>query len=270
MRVFGIDFKRGIGGLIVWSVVISFIIALGMLFHSIFSSSFAPEALAQRAGSLPVIIRGVLGLQNNPDLSGLYAYAGYLFQFILLLTGIYAGCIGARALSGEEGKGTIEFLYSLPVTRGKILRQKILSGFLRYLIFSVVIYALTCLLIWFFNREMSISGIAVDMIRLLIVILLTGLVYMNIGYFLSALFRSNAESISVMIAIVLVTYVIGIVGGIMGHLGFLVYLSPVHALLPLNVINSGFSIIGLAAAGAAIVLFLIFAVLRYRKKDFIV
>ena len=188
----------------------------------------------------------------------------------MLLSGIYACTLGARALAGEESKGTIEFLYGLPVSRGSILRQKFFCGIFRYWIYCTVVFAVTCLMIWLLNRDMSISGIIIALIRAYICLFFSGLVYMSVGILLSALFRSNAESISVALALVLITYIIGMMGSVMPHLKFLCYLSPVHAMLPLNALNNGFSIIGLAVGAATIIVTALLASLRYRKKDFLV
>ena len=98
----------------------------------------------------------------------------------------------------------------------------------------------------------------------------TGMVYLAIGIFVSALFRSNAESISVILAIVLITYIVGMMGTIMPHLSCLVYFSPIHAVLPLTALNEGFNYIGLAIGLVVFIVFLILANLRYKKKDFFV
>ena len=270
MTVFRLDFKRNFGGLIAATIVISVIAVLLMVFHKVFAGAFQPVSFEAKVNALPSLIRGILGLSAVPDLSGAFAFAAYAFQFVLLLAGLYAGIIGAKALSGEEGKGSIEFLYSLPVTRGSILRQKVASGIVRYLIFSIVVYAVTCCAIWFLNKDMHISGVVIQMIRVFICIVFAGLVYMAIGYLVSALFRSNADSVSVMIAIVLITYIVGMMGNIMPHLFFLRYFSPIHAELPLTVLNKGFGFIGLVIGLAVFIAALLLASLRYRKKDFLV
>ena len=266
MTVFRIAFKQHIAGIIGWTVVISAMTGLLIFLHTLFAGSFSPDAFAARVNALPALVRGILGLSAVPDLSHDFQFTAYIYQFILLFAGIYAGILGAKSLSGEEGRGTIEFIYSLPITRGSILRQKTVSCVISYILFSVLVYAATCVIIWVFNREMNISGIVIQLFRVYLCLLFIGLVYLSIGILVSALFRSNAESISVILAIVLITYIVGMMGNIMPHLNFLIYFSPVHAVLPLTTLNDGFNYIGLAV----FVVFLILANLRYKKKDFYV
>ena len=270
MTVFRLDFKRNIGEIISWTIIISACVALLMFLHRMFGGIFNPESFSGRVESLPTLVRGVLGLSGSPDLSQPFQFAAYIFQFIMLLSGIYACTLGARALSGEENKGTIEFLYGLPISRGSILRQKFFCGIFRFWIYCTILFAVTCLMIWLLNRDMSISGIIIALIRIYVCLFFSGLVYMSVGILLSSLFRSNAESISVALALVLITYIIGMMGSVMTHLKFLCYISPVHAMLPLNALNNGFSIIGLAVGIATIIIAALLASLRYRKKDFLV
>ena len=270
MTVFKLDFKRGFGGMIGWSIVMSIVIVVLMFLHNMSSGIFNPETFADRVSAMPGIVSGILGLHGVTDLSHPYYFAAYLFQFVLLFSGIYACTMGARALTLEESRGTIEFLYGLPITRGSILAQKTVASFLRYFIYSLILFAVTCAAIWFLNRDMSISGVVIDMIRVFICQLLVGFVYISFGLLISALFRSSAESISVSLAVVLITYIVGMMGNIMDHLSFLCLLSPVHAVLPLDTLLSGFAIIGVALCALAIIVALLLASIRYNKKDFLV
>lgn len=270
MSIYRLDLKRNLGELISWTVVFAAIIAIMMFLHSMFGSVFKPESFAARTEALPNVVRGILGLTSSPDLSQPFQFAAYIYQFILLFSGIYACLIGAKAFTGEEGKGTIEFLYSLPVSRGNILRQKIASGIVRYFIYSLVLFIVTCVMTWFLNRDMNISGVVIAFIRVFICTLFTGYVYMSVGFLISALFRSNAESISVALALVLITYIIGMLGKIMTHMGFLAYLSPIHAELPLVVLNHGFGPVGLILGLVVIIVTTLLTTLRYKKKDFLV
>ncbi|MBQ1252342.1 MAG: ABC transporter permease subunit [Firmicutes bacterium] len=270
MTVFNLEMKRNMGGLISWIVVFSVMIAVMMVLQSMSDSLFNPETFASRVEAMPAIVSGILGLSIAYDLSQPYMFAAYMFQFVMLFSGIYACMMGARALSGEESRGTIEFLYSLPLSRGSILRQKVAAAAVRYIIYCIVLFAVTCGMIWFLNRDMSISGIVIDMIRVFICQLIIGFTYMSFGFLISALFRSNAESISVALAFVLITHIVGMLGNIMPHLGFLKLLSPVHAVLPIETLINGFDLIGAALCGVAIVATLLLASIRYGKKDFLV
>lgn len=270
MTVFQIDFKRKIGELLTWTIIIGAVIAIMMLLYNMFSSVFRPESFTARLEALPNLIREVMGLGSYPDLSEVYPFTAYIFQYVLLLSCFYGGISGAKALTSEEGKGTIEFLYAQPITRSSILWQKLLSSAVRFLLYSIFIYAITSLMITVLNPGMSISGVAIDLFRVFLALLYAGYVFLAIGFFLSALFRSNAESISVVMALILITYIIGLMGDILSKFHFLSYLSPVQHVLPLAVFNGGFRVLPLIVGAAVIIVSLTCAVIRYNKKDFLV
>lgn len=270
MTVFRLDFKRRIGELITWTIIVGAIIAIMMLLYNMFSSVFRPESFVARLEALPNMIREVMGLGDYPDLSEVYQFTAYLFQYVLLLSCFYGGIIGAKALTCEEGKGTIEFLYAQPISRGSILFQKMISGILRYLLYCIFIYVITCVIIMVLNPGMNISGIAVDLIRIFVAMLYAGYVFFAVGFFFSALFRSNAESISVIMALILITYIIGLMGDILSKFHFLAYISPVQHVLPLTVFNYGFSNAAPVIGIIVIIVALVFSMIRYKKKDFLI
>lgn len=270
MTVFQLDFKRKIGELITWTIIVGAIIAILMLLYNMFSSVFRPESFTARLEALPNLIREVMGLGNYPDLSKVYSFTAYIFQYVLLLSCFYGGIIGAKALTSEEGKGTIEFLYAQPISRSSILRQKLLSGVIRFLLYSIFIYGITCLMITVLNPGMNISGIAIDLFRIFLALLYAGYVFLAVGFFLSALFRSNAESISVVMALILISYIVGLMGDILSKFHFLSYLSPIQHVLPLTVFNDGFRMLPLIIGVLVIIVSFICAVIRYNKKDFLV
>ena len=269
MSIFRFDFKRHIGGIIGWSIFIAILMVGFMMIFKLFGNSLQPENLTAKIDALPTLIRGLLGLNSYPELSNIFVFTAYVFQFILLFSGLYAAILGAKALSGEEGKGTIEFLYAQPISRAQILWGKFFSCFVSYLIYSVIIFVVTCLLIYFFQSDLSISGIATKISRLLVCTVFTGLVYMSVGILFSALFRSNAESVSVMFAIVFITYIVGMIGLMAKRLSFLAFLSPVHAVFPLYSLTKTSSLIGLGIGVIVIILALLLSSLRYKRKDFI-
>ena len=60
-------------------------------------------------------------------------------QYIVMAGGIYAAILGVSALVKEESEGTIEFLYSKPVTRSKIVTSKILASAVIFFIFIIIV-----------------------------------------------------------------------------------------------------------------------------------
>lgn len=268
--IFRLDFKRGLAPMIVWILFITLIAAAGLFMFSISTNALQADSFGPTVKSLPPMVRGALCLNGISDLSNIYHFTAYMFFLIMLLTSLYAGAIGAKLLAGEESRGTIEFLYSLPVKRGSILRQKVVSGALRFLIFTAVIYLITSAIIPFLNDETSFFGALKWLSKVFLPLLLCGYVFMAIGVLFSSLFRSTAESLSVTIALTLITYILGMTGKILSGFDMLRYASPIHANMPYETFVNGWDIFGIIIGAAVIVICLALAGIRYKKKDFII
>ena len=77
----------------------------------------------------------------NMDLSSLDSAFGWLksegFVFVLLIIGCYSGILGSNILLKEESDKTIEYLNSLPITRNRIIFDKVLVGLI-YIVLMVI------------------------------------------------------------------------------------------------------------------------------------
>ena len=62
MNVFKIAFRRGIGEMITWSIIISGLLAIAMFFFPSLGTENIANALADRASSLPHIVAEIFDL----------------------------------------------------------------------------------------------------------------------------------------------------------------------------------------------------------------
>jgi ABC-2 type transport system permease protein len=69
-----------------------------------------------------LVIAGINGL----DVGTVIGYFGVLYLYILLMATIHAAMIGAEVISKEERDRTSEFLYPKPISRSKIVTEKLL------------------------------------------------------------------------------------------------------------------------------------------------
>ena len=81
----------------------------------------------------------------NMDMSSISTAYGWLksegFTFVLLIIGFYSSFLGANILLKEESDKTVEYLISLPITRSKIITNKIIVA-ITYIISLVVIFTI--------------------------------------------------------------------------------------------------------------------------------
>lgn len=175
---------------------------------------------------------------------------------------LLAGIVGISALSKEERDGTAELLLTMPVTRERIVAEKLL--FCTFHIFVVNLSAVLLSVISIAAIGVEAEGVKIALIFLANLIM--QLEIMAITFGISACLKKNAIGIGIGISFGL--YFLNIVANLVDALEF------VGKLTPFGYANSGYIIehgrievlslvIGLLLAGLGIAL----AFARYTKKD---
>lgn len=163
-------------------------------------------------------------------------YFAYVFQYIILFSGIFAMIFGAGALSREEDEKTIEFLMAKPVTRNYVVSAKLLAV-LTYLVLFNVIMAV--------GNFMAFEAVKKDdySIKLLLLVIagnfLAQVTFAAIGFLISVFIVKSKSVLSVSLGVVLGTYFLSIASAVSDKLENLKYLTPFEYVSPADLVNSG-------------------------------
>lgn len=142
MNVFFQELRLRRKGQIGWVIaMIVFMILSVVKFDTLSSDSAASQALLKQFPSTMQAIFGMTGL----DMSTVSGYFGVLFIYILVILAIHAGMLGASLLADEERDRTTEFLFVKPVSRSRVVTQKLLAGCVYIVILWVVVFLSTWL-----------------------------------------------------------------------------------------------------------------------------
>ena len=160
----------------------------------------------------------------NMDMSSIATAYGWLksegFMFLLLITGFYSAYLGSTILLKEEKDKTIEYLYSLPVKRSKIVLNKIIVALL-YIIAMVLIIGIfnyiALLLLGKFDQK--------QFLLLSITPLFSAIPLFSINLFISTLFKRNKKTIGFSIGLVFIFYILNVLSEISEKSEGLKYLS---------------------------------------------
>ncbi|KGK89954.1 ABC transporter permease subunit [Clostridium sp. HMP27] len=269
MNVFKMEVKNGMRPLSIWSIIC---VLLTILFMSMFPSmkdSGMKEIVNTKMDAMPQAILEAFNLKSMPDFTKLNEYFAYVFQYIVIAGGIYAGMLGAKSLIKEESEGTIEFLYAQPISRNKIVTMKILSSLALFYIFVVIIaVASTIISLIVKPSDLKIISLIIDLKMLFSAFMLVGLVFMAVGFLLSSLISHLRLAMPIFMGFFFTTYLLGMFSNMIGQLKFLKYFSPFHYAVPLEIIKDGFDGISIALALVIIFLSISITYITYRKKDF--
>ena len=205
----------------------------------------------------------------NMDISSIDTAFGWLktegFVFVLLITGIYSGILGSNILLKEESDKTIEYLNSVPVSRKKIVANKILCGVL-YIILMIV----TVGVFNFIGLRLSGDFDKKSYLLLSITPIFSSIVIFAACLFLSTFTHKTKKTLGISLGIVFASYFLKIISEIGESTEFLKYIS-IFTLADIRNVIMKISInpLMVVLSVGITVVFIIFTMIHYERKELV-
>ena len=125
MNVLLRELKSHKKGTLLWSVAIAALMFLSMAKYTALSGDAAASQQVMQA--FPATLQAVFGM-TGLNLTTIEGYYGTCFIFLAVMLAIHAGMLGAEIIAKEETGKTAEFLYVKPISRARVLTQKLIAG----------------------------------------------------------------------------------------------------------------------------------------------
>ena len=259
------EMKINLKNFIIWT---SILIGLFLLVFLVYPSIVTSENMEMLDEMMKMFPEEMLKAFNM-DISSIDSAFGWLktegFIFVLLIIGIYSGILGSNILLKEESDKTIEYLNSLPVSRNKIVINKVISGII-YIVSMVLIFGI-------FNYIcLSLSGDfdKKQYILLSITPIFSSLVIYFLCMFLSTFTHKTKKMLGISLGIVFISYILQALSIMSSNVEFLKYfsvfsLSDIRNVIVDVSINPVMVIITLILS----IIFFILTIIRYNKKEFV-
>jgi ABC-2 type transport system permease protein len=187
-----------------------------------------------------------------------------LYSMILPLVLIAVGAtFGASATADEEEKGTADLLFSMPISRSKIMASKMAATVSVLFILGFVTYLNIYIGSGLVDMEINLSFLAWGTISCTLI----GLFFSGVGYIFGALTGKKGVSLGASSAIGLLFFVFYSIAPLVNDFEFLTPINPFHWALGGNVLFSGPDWPGMTKllSGTIILYCLSFAILN--RKD---
>ena len=245
------ELKKGYKSLAIWTLTIGFFVVICVLMFPEMKGEM--EDVSEMFSSMGAFTQAFgMDKLNFGTLMGFYAIE---CGNILGLGGaFYAAILGITALAKEEKERTAEFLLSHPISRNKIITEKLIAIFIQIITMNVLVFFMSVISIVSINEEILWRELLLlHLSYFLVQIVLTG-----ICFGISAFVRSSGIGAGIGLAITM--YFINIVSNITDSVKNLKYITPFGfaegADIMLNVdldwnivaINMFFSLVGVAVA----------------------
>lgn len=262
MNIFFRELKAHRKSLIFWSIGVFLMVVSGMAKYSAYSSS--GQSINELAASLPKSMRVVLGF-NSGDLSKASVYFGMLYLYLLLMATIHAAMLGATIFAKEERDKTSEFLFAKPVSRPAIITAKLLAVLVNIVIFNLVTFISSVILVGQYNKGESVNG---DIAVLMTGMFILQLLFMVIGSAIAAVKKKPKTAASLAAGILLITYLLSIIIDLNDHIDALKYVTPFKYFEAKNIMSgSGLGLGYIVLSAALIAVLTAVTYVFYKKRD---
>lgn len=202
MNVFSHELKSKFKNLFFWSL--GSVVFIIMSFGKFSALTQDPAASSQLMKSFSPTIQAVFGM-SGLDLTKLMDYYGILFIYVAILLAVHAGLTGSSVLSEEERARTTEFLYVKPISRQKIIAQKILAGLLNLGILLLVTAVASWLTLVRFTKPESFHT---DFFHFMLAYGIIQITFFSLGALFASLSTRPKLSTQLVSASVLTSYII--------------------------------------------------------------
>lgn len=220
MNVFLREMKASRKALIIWSIGVILMIASSMGKYAGLSAS--GQSINDLMAQMPQSLKAIMGM-GTFDLTTATGYYGVLFIYLAMMATVHATMLGATIISKEERDKTTEFLFLKPISRSKIITSKVLASLVNVLIFNIVTFVSSILLVQKYSKGEAVIG---DITRLMLGMFILQLIFLFIGTAIAAISKHPKTAPSLATGILLLTFMLSIAIDLNSRLENLKYLTP--------------------------------------------
>ncbi len=234
MNLYLQEIKSYLKTMLFWILGIVFMVGAGIGKYEAFSSGGNMD-IGQLIETLPKAFLAIFGLARIP-IDSFGGFYGMIYAYVTIMGAVFAIMIGSGILAKEERDKTAEFLMVKPISRMKILLVKLLAATTLMLVFVAVTWGTSAAII---NTVSPTDTISAELAYMMIAMFLIMMFYLSISFFMAAFLKDAKKSSQLSLTVMLTSYMLGVIMGIIDNTDFLRILVPfqyfrVTELLDLN------------------------------------
>ena len=218
MNIIRREFKANFKSFLIWS---------GALFVIFFAASTEFEAyynndeIVEAMATFEALFQA-LGVEIS-NMTTPKGFLALVSVYIYLPLSIYAGLLGSNIISKEEKDKTAEFLFTMPVSRTKVLVSKFLVALTYILLIDLVAVGVNILAYARFDLDRDFFEFT---IYLTLGVFLTELIFLSLGFLLASVLNQYKLSGGIMIGFLMASFMVSMLIGFVEEADFLKYLTP--------------------------------------------
>lgn len=256
------EFKYNIKTLFIWLVIIvAFLGIIFLVYPSVIKDNQSMMDIMNQMFSPEMLKMFNMDIISLDSVFGWIATEGYIF--LMLISGSYFALLGGTVLLKEQSEHTINFLYSKPISKNRILTSKMLLGLIYTIIFCGII-ALTMLIGLHYSGDLDYTKWSLISLTPVFISVL----FYAISMLVSLGFKKTSTSIGVNLGIVFGFYILSILSTLSDKIEFLKYLSPFYYMDARDIlVDSKISTFNISVMLISTVVFVVSTYIIYNKKE---
>ncbi|XMB72912.1 ABC transporter permease subunit [Mycoplasmatota bacterium WC30] len=259
MNIIFHELKSNLKSFIIWFLSLSALFYVASFEFEMFQSD---PLITEAFDSFGFIFDALGGV---PDMTTAAGFLSLLSIYIYVPLCIYSALLGSRIISKEEKNKTAEYLFSLPVSRTKVISSKLVIAIL----YTVVIVVLSMIVCWLSFGMYSHNPVMFDafIINLGLGVLMTQMIFLSIGMLLSSALKNYKKSGGIIVGFVIGTFMISMLVGLAEKAEVLKYITPFQYFPAAAMIEGEFELIYILITIGVVIVSFSGLYFFYRKRD---
>lgn len=253
------EIKMNLKSLLIWSISIGLLSFSFMLLYPNLKTTLSEMSNSyQNMGGFSAAFG--MDKLNIGELMGFYGTE--IGAIYILGSSLFAALLGIGILSKEEGNHTSEFLYTLPISRQRVITEKLIAMIVLILSLNFIFILLMLLSFLIINEPFDYTGFLLYHLSGVIM----NIQIASICFAFSSYARKNNAGTGLSVALLL--YFLDMMSKVVEETKLFKYISPFSYADAANVLTSKTIDIKLLIPGISITIFSIFiGYLKYSRKD---
>ncbi len=259
MNIIKRELRANLKALIIWVAALSLIILAASTEFGAYQNN--PDLIAAFDGfeDMFAALGGSITNIGTPE-----GFLSLMSIYLYLPASIYGALLGSSIISKEEKNKTAEYLFTLPVKRNQVLRSKVIAAIFYQIIFVLIVIIAATLI--FYRYDLN-SAFYSFMKYMFVALTMISLIFMSIGMLLSSYLKQYKKSGSITLGLLIGSYMLNMLIGVIEELEFLKYFVPFQYFTPEEMINGNIEFIFMFLSLLVITSCITGVFVFYKKRD---
>jgi ABC-2 type transport system permease protein len=183
MNIIRHEFKSNLKSIIIWTISLCTLFFVVSLEFEMFKNDPRINEIFEDFGFLFDAIGG------TPNLTTAIGYLSLISIYIYVPLSIFSAMLGSGIISKEEQNRTAEYLFTLPVSRSKVVFSKLIVALTNTILINIVCMGVCW--ISFGSSSETPDIFRTFILNLALAVLLTQLIFLSLGMVLASLLKNH-------------------------------------------------------------------------------